>query len=276
MDTKEAAVQETGRTARGSAMPGPTSNSLNPFLNIPPELLSQVAGYLDPIDLQTLRLVCRGFYHQLVPPHWLDWATTSNRFAFATILDREGMLGRTIPCSACATLHDRSCFSATELARDPGTRECEGSKRRLYFRPGYSLSAQQLRAKFEEVSFGMRQIDGFDEWSCTTDPVPIVRQDSEESKGYILQPITLMECAPMQIPLKRDVAAFLRRFNVPICPHRRTGDQAVMEAYFPGAIQEAEASVPDSSSVEGQEGALQCARLHDDLYILGVGTGTAR
>lgn len=233
VELKQRATQEASQS--GSVLGG--------FLNIPPELLLEVADSLDPVDLQALRTVCRAFYHQLPAQRWLDWATKSNRFSFACKLDRDDKLENTAICSACETLHARSCFSPSELARDPEARRCEGSQRVFYFRPGFALSAKALRSKLEEIVFDVRQAYCFDEWICAADREPVLRQDSEEHNGYILGTFKLMECAPMQIPTKKAVAEFLRQFNVPICPHTSTGDPAVIDQYFLDPVQRPGTSV---------------------------------
>ena len=128
-----------------------------------------------------------------------------------------------VVCSGCCSVHRISLFSSLELQKDSSIRQCLGREGRLCLCPHTVMSYDEVQDWFFDQRFRLEHCCADDRHGVLLIPLGamIIRQlfgvDENKVAGPNSPPIRAAE-----------ILHVLQNSDVPICPHKRLSDPAVM------------------------------------------------
>ncbi|KAL4805085.1 hypothetical protein BDV18DRAFT_24926 [Aspergillus unguis] len=228
---------------------------------LPNELLLDIFSPLPTITKHTLSLTCQQLNTLFAP--LCPTLTNEERYALRTELARDGFrLRNHIYCSACHTVHMQKFFTLSQLHTPPPSRVCLYRQNQLLIEPGKFWSFHDVscqKSAWEYSSPGSR---------LPADKSTVVRVKMGKNRytdRCVLAASYQLLTMPSAKSLSRDeVGRVLCGFDLPVCPHARMSDFAVVESYdserhcSPGWTEAAAATCSDGPEKEDVAVAVRC------------------
>ena len=174
----------------------------------------------DPGD--TIRWWQRGFIRGEFAAADRTKAIREQRLELLCMLDQDGKLLPTKAiCSACATSHEKSWFSAVSLKEINDERKCKGYTGKVWICPHQSLSHEQVNADH------YRWRVGFPSLTCSCYACRGIYLGSWSSTAEY----AILNISAESDLLEHNVEKALQMFDASVCPHLRLSDPFVSDLY---------------------------------------------
>ena len=191
---------------------------------LPVELMDEIVNHLPPSSVRSFANAYKRLYYLVSPPPLYDL----ERFKFLCMLDRDQKVSRPV-CSGCMTTHDKSYFRPTQLREQPEHRKCLETQKLLWISPYQTLSFVEVKrlTAYAKPLYRAPSQYVYHKWPAC-DPLWIRTKDD----SYALTTFYLLTKVFEPVPPPLDeVRNILRDYDLPICPHLRLSDPAILNVY---------------------------------------------
>jgi hypothetical protein len=197
-----------------------------PLEFLPLEIIYEIVSHLAPSSARSLSNTCKLFYNLLSPQPVYH----RERFKFLCRLDRDQLLSKPV-CSGCMTTHEKTNFRVTELREQPEFRECLKTQGLLWVCPYKALSFLEVKrfaTNLDESKISCPHSccawGGAPSWYC---------DEGGHCTIESTYPINSWEGKPSP---QSEVQETLNGYDIPICPHLRLSDPAILKTYNSNCI----------------------------------------
>lgn len=194
--------------------------------HLPLEIIYEITSHLPTSGARSLSNTGRHFYY-LLPPHDVY---DVERFKFLCFLDRDKLLSRPV-CSGCMITHEKPYFRPADLSEQAEFRKCLKTQGLLWICPYKALNfveAKGLANSSSQVSCP--------HFCCKWGGAP---SWSRDNNGHCKVEYSYFLCSSILVRIDRKapprdaVRDILKGYDLPICPHLRMSDPAILDIYNP-------------------------------------------